>query len=591
MKLFGATFPMIELLNRHCRGVLIAAAFVCIGAVLSRIADAAPPPQSAARCEALATRMDRQWPDASTRVISVAWVAAGPQVVLTPLGPGARIEAPAHCELIAAVQERIGEGGQHYAIRFHLRMPGHWNGRLFFQGGGGSNGVLGDALGVYSTFAKAALIQGFAVVSQDSGHDNNINYDPARGGALVFGFDELARANYGHASLPIVTKAAKAALKQFYGAPARYSYFVGCSKGGEEGMALAQRYAAEFDGIAADAPGLSLPRAAIAEAWDTQTLAAVIKTSTGAPPIAKLSLAFSDSDLALARDAVLAACDADDGLKDGVVNDFAHCTAERVRPQLDAKRCQSSKIETCLSGTQIDALSRVLQGPHDSRGQALYSDWPWDAGIAAPGWRLWKLGSPSGVPPSLNVIIGSASLSSVFTTPPTQVDANPQALFDYLLSFDFDQNAQEIYAKNPHFSRSAWEDMSARSNDVSAFRRRNGKMIVVQGVSDPVFSINDTLAWWREVDQRNDGQAAQFVRIFPVPGMNHCGGGDATDQFDVLTPLMQWVEHANAPARIVATSSTMSPHPNRSRPLCPYPSVARYEGNGDPESAQSFRCE
>ncbi len=171
------------------------------------------------------------------------------------------------------------------------------------------------------------------------------------------------------------------------------------------------------------------------------------------------------------------------------------------------------------------------------------------------------------------------------------MDANPQALFDYLLSFDFDQNAQEIYAKSPYFSHSAWEDISARSNDMSAFRRRNGKMIVVQGVSDPVFSINDTLAWWREVDQSNDGQAAQFVRVFPVPGMNHCSGGDATDQFDVLTPLMLWVEHANAPDRIVATSSTMSSHPNRSRPLCPYPSVARYKGNGDPESAQSFRCE
>ncbi len=297
--------------------------------------------------------MDHQWPDASTHVISVAWVAAGPQVVLTPFGPGERIEAPAHCELTAAVQERIGEGGQHYAIRFHLRMPDHWNGRLFFQGGNGSNGVLGDALGSYSTLVKPALMQGFAVVSQDSGHDNNTNYDPARGGVLVFGFDELARANYGHASLPIVTEAAKAAFKQFYGTPVRYSYFVGCSKGGEEGMALAQRYAAEFDGVAADAPGMSLPRAAVAEAWDTQTLAAVIKTPTDAPPMASLSLAFSDSDLALARDAVLAACDADDGLKDGVVNDFSHCTAARVLPQLDAKRCESNKLRTALAELKL----------------------------------------------------------------------------------------------------------------------------------------------------------------------------------------------------------------------------------------------
>ncbi len=152
----------------------------------------------------------------------------------------------------------------------------------------------------------------------------------------------------------------------------------------------------QFDGIAADAPGLSLPRAAVAEAWDTQALAAVIKTPKDALPVAMLSRAFSDSDLTLVRDAVLAACDADDGLTDGMVNDFTHCTSARVRPQLDGRRCQSSKLENCLSGAQIDALSRVLQGPHDSRGEALYSDWPWDTGIAAPGWRLWKLGSPSG---------------------------------------------------------------------------------------------------------------------------------------------------------------------------------------------------
>ena len=215
-------------------------------------ADVASP---TTRCAALSDSMARHWPDASTRVLSAHLVAAGPLPAATPPGaPPLSVDAPEHCELIAATQERIGEAGQHYAIRFHLRMPLQWNGRLYFQGGGGSNGVLGDALGVYSAAAAPALVQGFTVVSQDSGHDNAINNDPARGGVLAFGFDEKARANYGHASLPVVAKADKAVIKIFYGADVARSYFVGCSKGGEEGMALALRYASEFDGIAAGAP-------------------------------------------------------------------------------------------------------------------------------------------------------------------------------------------------------------------------------------------------------------------------------------------------------------------------------------------------
>jgi feruloyl esterase len=105
-----------------------------------------------------------------------------------------------------------------------------------------------------------------------------------------------------------------------------------------------------------------------------------------------------------------------------------------------------------------------------------------------------------------------------------------------------------------------------------------------------VFSINDTLAWWREVDERSAGRAAEFVRVFPVPGMNHCGGGAATDVYDVLAPLIQWVEHGRAPQEIIASANPESPWPKRTRPLCPYPAIARYNGRGDIESATSFAC-
>ena len=556
----------------------------------ARRAAADEPNSPAVRCESLPERMAGHWPDGSTRVISVHWLSEGPQAAQGPGEPGSLI-IPAHCDLVGSVQERVGEGGQRYAIRFHLRLPGDWNGRFLFQGGGGSNGVLGDALGNYSAVAKPGILQGFAVVSQDSGHDNAVNNDPARGGVLVFGLDAQARANYGYASLPIVAAAAKAALRQYYGAPPRRSYFVGCSKGGEEGMVFAQRYAGEFDGIVANAPGMSLPRAALSEAWDTQALAALVQTTAGtALPFAKLSSAFSDADLGVARDAVLAACDAADGLKDGLVGDFTHCTAKRVDPELAARRCRGAKADGCLSRAQMQALDRMMAGPHDQGGHALYSDWPWDAGIASPNWRAWKMGGAGGTPPSLNVVLGGASLASDFTTPPTLLRADPQTLLDFLLAFDFDRDAAKIYATGAGFTHSAWEDMSARSAALGAFRRHGAKMIVVHGVSDPVFSINDTLAWWRDVDHLNRGQAARFVRVFAVPGMNHCGGGDATDQYDALTAVMHWVENAQAPDLIVATSRPRSAHPGRSRPLCPYPLVARYAGRGDPEYAQSFAC-
>lgn len=550
-------------------------------------ADLRSPP---ARCAALAKRMVHHWPESSTRLVLTQWVPAGPGPTPSP-SIETPSELPDHCEVVGTLQERLGEGAQHYAIQFHLRLPKEWNGRLLFHGGEGSEGVLGDAWGLYSQASPPALAQGFAVLSEDSGHDNRTNDDPARGGVEVFGFDEKARANFGHASLPLVADAAKAAIKQFYGSAARHSYFVGCGKGGEEGMALAQRYPAQFDGIAAGAPGISGPRAVLAQAWDTQALASVVKTTeTGAVTLDKLPLAFSNSDLVLVRTAVLAACDADDGLVDGIIGDYKRCTFDKVRPELESRRCVTAKTDNCLSTPELDALARVQSGAHDSEGEALYSDWPWDTGIAAPGWRVWKLGTLEGSTPSLDVTAGAAMLASVLSTPPTPVSNDPDVLFKFMMAFDFDRDAAMIYATNAEFPRSSWEDLSARSTDLAAFQRRAGKLMLIHGVSDPVFSIYDSIAWWRELNERSGGKAQEFARLFPVPGMTHCGGGDATDQFDVLASLVAWVEKDRAPRRIQAAAGPTTPWPQRTRPLCPYPSVARYKGSGDIDKAANFEC-
>lgn len=539
----------------------------------------------AAGCAALAQA------DPGIRVAGAVWHEAGP-ISLPPPPPGAPpmppLALPAHCEVTGVLHERTGVDGQHYAIRFHLRMPADWNGKFFMQGGGGTNGELGDAIGRLSGGAAPALVQGYAVMSQDSGHDNAVNTVAARGGASSFGFDPQARADYGGASLRPSVEAAKATVKAFYGKAAGTSYFVGCSKGGQEAMMLAQRYPDLFDGIVAAAPGFALPRAAIEEAWDTQAFAQVVTASGQRVTLATLAQSLSAADSALVGKAILAACDKDDGAADGMIGDFTRCTSAKVLPELARITCQGAKQDGCLSVAQVAALQKVQGGARNRRGEPLYASYYWDAGWADPGWRIWKVGH--GPVPSINVLMGSPSLGAVFTAPPTAVADDPNAKLAYLIGFDLDRDAAKIYATDAGFTRSAWQDIGARSDGLSAFKRRGGKLIVPHGVSDPVFSLADTIAWYGDVDKRNGGRAAGFVRLFPVPGMAHCQGGPAADGFDAFGALVNWVERAQAPDQIVGTAGPMSPWPGRTRPLCAYPKVARYKGAGSLEAAASFVC-
>jgi hypothetical protein len=540
------------------------------------------------RCDKLKDLMNGRWPDSTTRIVSSSWQPASLQVktMMGSLGP-----LPDHCELTAVMHERVGSGGQHYAIRFHLRLPGQWNGRFLFEGGGGTEGELGLAVGFIGMGVPPAIAQGYAVVAQDAGHDNATNSVAERGGAAAFGFDPQARADYGGASLNPVAQAAKAVIGIYYDhAPSR-SYFVGCSKGGQEGMVFAQRYPDVFDGIIAGAPGFSLPRAAIAEAWDTQAFNSLVEPAGAKSADTRpLSASFSDAQFSVFREAILAACDADDGVRDGITAKFGACSWPRVEKELKHKLCFATVDASCLSETQIQVLARVYSGPRDSAGKSLYSDWPIDAGAGSPGWRIWKIGAANGSVPAINVAMGAPALAAIFTTPPTAVRADPQAALSYALAFNFDRDAAKIYATEGSFRSSAWTDIAARSPHLEAFRSHGGKMIVPQGASDPVFSLNDTLSWYREVDQLERGKASNFVRVFPVPGMAHCAGGPATDQFSAFDALIDWVEKGTAPERILAKAGPSSPWPGRTRPLCPYPKYARYSGSGSIEDAQNFSC-
>ena len=195
--------------------------------------------------------------------------------------------------------------------------------------------------------------------------------------------------------------------------------------------------------------------------------------------------------------------------------------------------------------------------------------------------------------PNNNAIIvglGAGAVSAIFTTPPTVLPGSGAAPVAHLLGLDFDREAAKVSGKSGEYNQSALEFMMASSTDLSGFKNHGGKLVIVQGVSDPVFSIKDTINWWTEVNSLNGSRADEFVRLFGVPGMNHCAGGPATDQFDAFSALVNWVEKSTAPNQIVATAGNATPWPGRTRPLCPYPKQARYKGSGSIEDAANFSC-
>lgn len=531
-------------------------------------------------------------------------------ITLAQLNPATATD-PEHCEIIGAINERVSPvDGQSYAIRFHLRLPTDWNGRFYYSGGGGTDGNLGSANG-------APLQQGYAMVSTDSGHDNAVNTSDVAGNSQ-FGFDPQARSDYGYNGPAEVTEKAKILIKKFYGKGPKYSYFVGCSEGGREGLMLSQRYPDFFDGIVAGNPGMDLPKAAVAEAWDSQAFARAARAPTpfGNPDLAS---SFTDAELATVGNAILAQCDAKDGLVDGMVfNPYAcHFDPATLGPGGTGE----------LSDAQVTALKAVFGGAKNSKGKDLYAGWLWDPGIAAFGWRQWKIGPifpgfPIPGNSAINVTLGGAALPFIFTTPPnsmtggtdlapgtTILTASPlgpgtagfgDAFVPWVLGFNMDTDAPKIFARSGHFFKpsgpyreSAMDFMITSRTDYRKFERNGGKLIVYSGQADPVFSTKYHLGWYHDLIDHNGGlhRTQRFARIFVFPGMNHCGGGPATSQFDAFAALVGWVEQGNAPDSLIGTAPNGTPWPGRTRPICAYPKQARYNGSGSIEDAANFSCE
>jgi hypothetical protein len=505
-----------------------------------------------------------------------------------------------HCQINGAINARTGVDGQKYVINFRLRLPTSWNGRLYMGGGGGTDGSVVDP--VNTTVQGTTLIsQGYATLGTDSGHDNTIDNNPGAAGSASFGVDPQARIDFGFNAYDQTVQAGKALIAKYFGKSPDRSYFVGCSEGGREAMLMSQRFPTYFDGIVAGDPGFHLPLAAMAGAQVSQAFAGVARDqglvdANGKPAINKT---YSDADLMLVRGAVLAACDALDGLADGIVDNIPACTPALVNPQLAALQCAGAKTATCLAANQITALQTAMAGPRNSQGQSLYNSWPWDGGISGQsgtafnqGWRSWWLGSfSSATNNSTKLTLAGGALPLVFIAPPAVVPTT--GVVDYMLNFNLDNDAPKIYQRSGIYSQSPAQFMFADSTSLSVFRDRGGRMIMYHGGSDTSFSVKDTTDYYDALDATNGGKAAGFVRLFVVPGMNHCSGGPATDQFDTLTPLVDWVEKGVAPDSIVATASNPGYFnvAARTRPLCPYPKQSRYKGSGDINLASNFTCQ
>ncbi len=494
---------------------------------------------------------------------------------------------PAHCQVQGLANERTGADGRPYAIGFEMRLPAEWNRRFVHQVNGGNDGKVLPALGALGVLQVNALQRGFAVISSDSGHseDSPANAAASLAKGNLFGEDPQARRDYGYTANDTMFTVAQSLMRSRYGQAPERNYMVGCSNGGRHGLVAASRYGERYDGILAGAPGFNLPKAAVQHAWDVQSWQLVN---------ADIRQAFSPTDMQRVSRHVLARCDALDGLADGIVGDLAAC---QPRVDIAALQCPGAKTAECLSEPQVRALKRSLSGARNSAGEALYSDWSWDAGLGAGNWRFWKLESqipPWGKLPVI-AVMGAGSLSYVFTTPPTATPGQPEALVAFLSRFDFDRDAPRIRATSGAFTESAMAFMTPPDVDdpkLGAFRAHGGKLLVYHGHSDAVFSVNDTRRW---VDRLVANGGADTVRFYGVPGMAHCQGGPATDQFDALGALVNWVEKGQAPQALVATTSATNKEiptdwaKDRSRLLCPHPQVARYTG-GPTESASSFRC-
>ena len=525
-------------------------------------------PATLSACSALASSFSF----ANTTITSAETVAAG-----TLTWGGAPIAT--HCLVKGEMYRRTSSiDSNSYAIMFEMRLPQDWNGRFFYQANGGSDGLVQTAFGGGGGNPNPALKQGFAVISSDAGHQGQ--------GNLAFGVDNQARLDYGYQAAAKLTPMAKSLIKVAYGKNPDRSYFSGCSNGGRHTFVAMTRMPEEYDGYLAGAPGYRLPLAAIANQFGAQRYASIASNP------ADLSTAFTATERAMVSAQVVGKCDALDGVADGMIQDVKACQAA-FDFQRDIPTCTGARDGSCLTTAQKTAIAPIFSGATDSTGKSFYASFPFDAGHNAVDSSFWEF--------FVSTVIDPGATALIWSTPP----ANPATFnaLDFALNTSVDSKLAAVAASNSIYTESGLSFMQpVAPTQLGRVKQRGAKLMVYHGVSDPIFSLNDTTAWYEGLRNNNGGDASNFARYYPVPGMSHCGAGPSTDQFDMLSQLVAWVEKGQAPESVVAQARGIgnavganpdvpsSWSPSRTRPLCPYPKVARYNGSGDVESAASFSC-
>jgi feruloyl esterase len=290
--------------------------------------------------------------------------------------------------------------------------------------------------------------------------------------------------------------------------------------------------------------------------------------------------------------AVLAKCDALDGASDGLVQDTAACQAAFDLAR-DVPTCGGARDGTCLSADQKAGISALFKGATTESGTKIYASFPYDNGLQTTGWAGWKFNN--------SLTLDTGAVGFVWQVPPE--DRSSFNGTSFALTGNLDSMLAKVQATNATYTESALSFMLPTNyGKLPALKDRGAKLMVYHGTADPIFSSDDTVDWYQALRQDNGGDASDFARLFLVPGMNHCAGGPATEQFDMLESLVNWVEKGVAPDRVIAsargagnTGGVNADVPadwaaDRSRPLCPYPQVARYNGSGSLELASSFSC-
>ncbi|UCH46607.1 MAG: tannase/feruloyl esterase family alpha/beta hydrolase [Betaproteobacteria bacterium] len=452
-------------------------------------------------------------------------------------------------------------------IHFELLLPDSWNGK-FVMGGGG--GFVGSVMNTSLMFGS--LQAGYATVGTDTGHQGH----PLDASWAHNNLERLV--NFGHQAVHRTAVTAKAMTRAYYQTDIVRSYFTGCSRGGGQGLMAAQRYPEDFDGIVAGAPAFNW-------APGLAALATRVNQAMYPDPNNLQQAVVGPTEQELIESSYLAMCDAQDGIQDGILNDPRQCKFD-----VATLLCKDKKTDHCLSQEQLAAVKVIYDGPKDSNGNALFYGFPFGGETALGGWPRWLTGGLK-YQEDLSEFQGGVDVGE-FEAPvaPSAFFGFGNGIMQYFVyndpnwsyqGYDFDTLRRD--------SERVAETLNATDPDLSTFRERGGKLIIYSGWSDAAAPGLAVVGYYDDV-LANDRTAAKDVRLFMMPGVEHCFGGPGPSFVNYLTEIDKWMEKGNAPDQVTAYWLDENFQPSGSRLVCAYPEVAKYDGKGDTRDADSFSC-